>query len=179
MRGCGGGRGATFEAMRRLLVVVAWLLGRGLLAGPAWGQQLLTVGGEEFIDTTSARPAGCPPLGRVRYYQVGGKYPRSSATLVAGARAFLQQQGPAAAGSGYVTFRFYVDCRGRRLPRTQVLQTTPTYQPCHFGPALVAALYGYLQTLTEWPIAKGPQPTNYVSYLTFKLQNGNVVAVVP
>lgn len=159
----------------------------GLLAGlvgllpacPARAQQLVAVRGEEFIDTTTARLPGCPPPGRVRYYQVAGKYPRSSATLAAGAQAFLRQSGQAVVGSGYVTFRFIVDCQGRRQPYTQVLQTTPAYQVCHFEPALVGALYRYLQTLIEWPAAKASVPVSYVAYLTFKLQDGKVVAVVP
>lgn len=158
----------------RWLLVAAGLLARA----PAWGQRY-TRQGEEFMDTTAVHPPGCPAATRARYYQVDGKYPRSSDTLIQEAQAFLQRSGVARAGSGYVTFRFVVDCQGRRLPKTQVLQTTPAYQPCHFAPALVAALYGYLQTLAEWKVAKANAPLNYVAYLTFKLQDGNVVAVVP
>lgn len=160
--------------MKPLLFLLLALLSRPALA------QRFRIGGEEFMDTTRRQNPACPPVGYARYYQVEGKYPRSSDTLLREARAFLQQQpGSPFAGSGYVTFRFVVDCQGRRLPQVQVLQTDGAYQPTHFAPALVEALYGFLQTLTEWNVAKATQPTSYVAYLTFKLQDGKVVAVAP
>ena len=85
-------------------------------------------------------------------------------------------------GSGYVTFRFVVDCTGRRLPRTQVLQTNAQYQRYRFRPELVEALYAYLNTLTDWHVARSPngqETANYIAYMAFKISNGKVVAVCP
>ena len=147
---------------------------------PAQGQRITLPDGE-FMDTTLVRTAGCPRFLFVPYYAVGGKYPRSSETLRQGAQAFLQGRRQEFAGTGYVTFRFIIDCTGHRLGRVQVLETTARYQRAHFAESLVTALYGYLQTLTEWPAVKYPtgEPTNYFTYLTFKLQDGKVVAVAP
>ncbi len=151
-----------------------------LLSGlPALAQRIALPSGE-YMDTTSARGPACAGAKWARYYSVQGKYPRSSYTLAREAQAFLQKQKQAYAGSGYVTFRFVVDCAGQRQPRVQVLQTTAQYQPTHFDKALVEALYAYFQTLTEWRVgALQNVPVNYLAYLTFKLKDGNVVAVVP
>ena len=154
-----------------LLLLLHWL--------PARAQRIVLPSGE-YMDTTSVRGAACAAAAFARYYNVQGKYPRSSYTLAQEAQAFLQQQKQAYAGSGYVTFRFIIDCAGHRQPRVQVLQTDAQYQPAHFRPALVEGLYAYFQTLTEWR-AGSIQNTavNYLAYLTFKLKDGNVVAVVP
>jgi len=154
-----------------LLFLGCWL--------PACAQRVVLPGGE-YMDTTSVRSPACADAGWARYYSVQGKYPRSSYTLAQAAQAFLQQQKQAYVGSGYVTFRFAIDCAGHRQPRVQVLQTTSQYQPTHFRPELVAALYAYFQTLTEWRVGvRQNAPVNYLAYLTFKLQDGKVVAVVP
>ena len=154
-----------------LLLLLCWL--------PATGQRITLPSGE-YMDTASVRNPACPATGSARYYSVQGKYPRSSYTLANEAQAFLQQQKQAYVGSGYVTFRFVIDCAGHRQPRVQVLQTTAQYQPTHFSPALVEALYAYLQTLTEWRIGQVKNvPLNYIAYLTFKLKDGKIVAVVP
>ena len=152
-----------------------------LLLGLTARAQRISLPSGEYMDTTSMRNPACPSFSGVRYYSVQGKYPRSSYTLAREAQAFLQRrQPPAYGGSGYVTFRFIVDCGGQRLPRVQVLQTDARYQPCHFERGLVEALYGYFQTLTEWRVGNLQNtPVNYIAYLTFKLQDGKVVAVVP
>jgi hypothetical protein len=154
-----------------LLLLLHWL--------PASAQRIALPSGE-YMDTTSVRNPACAKAGWARYYSVQGKYPRSSYTLAQQAQAFLQQQKSVWAGSGYVTFRFGIDCAGHRQPRVQVLQTDAQYQPTHFDKALVEALYAYLQTLTEWRVGVMQNvPVNYIAYLTFKLKDGKVVAVVP
>lgn len=151
-----------------LLPLLFWLPGRA---------QRVTLPSGEYMDTTSVRNPACPKIDWVRYYSVQGKYPRSSYTLAKEAQAALQQ---ASVGSGYVTFRFVVDCAGHRQPRVQVLQTDAQYQPYHFRPELVEALYAYFQTLADWRVGSVQNtPVNYIAYLTFKLKDGNVVAVVP
>ncbi|MGI4867425.1 MAG: hypothetical protein ACRYFZ_26130 [Janthinobacterium lividum] len=149
-----------------------------LACGSASAQHIVLPSGE-YMDTTSVRNPACPTYG-VRYYSVQGKYPRSSYTLAQEAQVLLDQQKQAYVGSGYVTFRFVVDCAGHRQPRVQVLQTDAQYQRFHFRPELVAALYAYFQSLTEWRVGSVQgKAVNYIAYLTFKLTDGKVVAVVP
>lgn len=151
-----------------------------LLSILAKGQNIIIPSGD-YMDTTAVRSPACAKAPYVHYYSVGGKYPRSSETLVKEARMFLQRRQQVYQGSGYITFRFVVDCAGHRQPRTQVLQTDNSYQRYRFRKELVAELYAFLATLTEWRAAKTPsgQAVNYQAYLTFKLKDGQVVAVIP
>lgn len=142
--------------------------------------QYIPFHGGEYLDTTTARNPACAKAPTRPYFAVDGKYPRSSATLVRDAAAFLQRDGRRLSGSGYVTFRFMIDCAGFRQPMTQVLQTDAGYAPTHFRPELVRALYAFLQTLKDWRAAThNGQPVSYFTYLTFKLTDGKVVAVIP
>jgi hypothetical protein len=136
--------------------------------------------GGEYLDTTTTRNPACTKAPTLPYFSVDGKYPRSSATLVQEATAYLQRGGRKFSGSGYVTFRFVIDCAGFRQPMTQVLQTDAGYVPTHFRPELVSELYAFLQTLKDWRTAThSGQAVSYFTYLTFKLTDGKVVAVVP
>ena len=147
---------------------------------PGLGQRITLPSGE-FMDTTVARNPACEKIGYAPYFSVDGKYPRSSETLATDAQAYLRRNKRSYAGSGYVTFRFAVDCAGFRQPRTQVLQTDAHYQAFRFRPELVEELYAYLQTLKEWRTAttRDGQSANYLAYLTFKIKDGKVVAVIP
>ena len=63
---------------------------------------------------------------------------------------------------------------------TQVLQTDANYAPTHFRPELVSELYAFLKTLKDWRAATHRDIAfNYFTYLTFKLTDGKVVAVIP
>ncbi len=133
------------------------------------------------MDTTLRLNPKCP-ASYPYYYSVKAKYPRSSATLLAEARTWLRRRGGRYAGSGYVTFRFGVDCEGQPLPRVQVLQTDAAYQPYRFAPQLVEDLYAYVGSLREWPRAKRPgsgEAVNYIALLSFKITDGQIVAVLP
>lgn len=162
--------------MRKALFALL-LLALGL---PARSQNFLYEGGE-YMDTTTTRNPACARAPFAPYFSVGGKYPRSSETLAAEATAFLRRTNQRYTGSGYVTFRFVVDCAGYRQPKTQVLQTDAQYQAVHFRKELVNALYTYLQTLKDWRTVTTPNSmlANYFTYLTFKISNGKVVAVIP
>jgi hypothetical protein len=151
-----------------------------LLSGLSVQAQYLAFHGGEYLDTTTVHNPACVKAPTAQYFNVDGKYPRSSATLVREATAFLQRGGRKFSGSGYVTFRFMIDCAGFRQPMTQVLQTDANYAPTHFRPELVSELYAFLKTLKDWRAAtyRG-QAFSYFAYLTFKLTDGKVVAVIP
>jgi hypothetical protein len=143
--------------------------------------QIIVLPDGEYMDTTSTRHSPCASAPMAHYYSVAGKYPRSSETLRQATQELLARRHRAYQGSGYVTFRFLIDCAGQRLPRVQVLQTDATYQRYRFSPELVSELYGFLKTLTEWRTAKSPngQAVNYSAYLSFKITDGKVVAIIP
>ena len=142
--------------------------------------QYLTLNKGEYLDTTTARNPACAKVPTAPYFSVDGKYPRSSGTLVREAGAFLQRSNRKFSGSGYVTFRFVIDCAGFRQPMTQVLQTDPNYAPFHFRPELVSELYAFLKTLKDWRVATyNGYTVSYFTYITFKIIDGKVVAVIP
>ena len=69
---------------------------------------------------------------------------------------------------------------GFRQPMTQVLQTDAGYGTTHFRPELVSALYAFLKTLKDWRVATySGHAVSYFTYLTFKIADGKVVAVIP
>jgi len=160
--------------MRRLL-----LSGLLLFSISAQAQYILFHGGE-YLDTTFTRNPACAKAPTAHYFSVDGKYPRSSATLVREATAFLQRGNRKFSGSGYITFRFLIDCAGFRQPMTQVLQTDANYVAMHFRPELVSELYAFLKTLKDWRVATHNNVAfSYFTYLTFKITDGKVVAVIP
>jgi hypothetical protein len=162
--------------MKHLLLACSLLL---LSTLPTQAQYLQLHGGE-YLDTTTTRNPACAKTITLPYFAVDGKYPRSSATLVREATAFLQRGSRKFSGSGYITFRFAIDCAGFRQPMTQVLQTDASYAATHFRPELVSELYAFLKTLKDWRAATyNGQAVSYFTYLTFKIADGKVVAVIP
>ena len=162
-------------AWRILIATLAFLL------GPLSAQaQYLPFHGGEYLDTTTVRNPACAKAPTAPYFSVGGKYPRSSETLAAEATGFLRRTKQRYAGSGYITFRFVIDCAGFRQPMTQVLQTDAGYVPTHFRPELVSELYAFLKTLKDWRVATyNNYAVSYFTYLSFKITDGKVVAVIP
>ncbi|GAA4049155.1 hypothetical protein GCM10022409_39600 [Hymenobacter glaciei] len=151
-----------------------------LLASLTAHAQYLTFHGGEYLDTTTTRNPACAKAMTLPYFAVDAKYPRSSATLVREATAFLQRGNRKFSGSGYLTFRFVIDCAGFRQPMTQVLQTDANYKAFHFRPELVSELYAFLKTLKDWRVANySGHAVSYFTYLTFKITDGKVVAVIP
>ena len=134
----------------------------------------------EYLDTTTTRNPICAKAMTLPYFAVDGKYPRSSATLVREATTFLRRNNRKFGSSGYVTFRFVIDCAGFRQPMTQVLQTDANYEAFHFRPELVSELYAFLKTLKDWRTANySGHAISYFTYLTFKITDGKIVAVIP
>lgn len=142
--------------------------------------QVYTLPDGEYMDTTINADTGCKDY-NIYYYQVGGKYPKSSITLLKETQIFLQQTNKSFQGSGYITFRFRVDCEGQRTKRTQVLQTDEHYKSYHFNKDFVNELYRFLNTLNDWKTAKDNRGNtfSYIAFITFKLKNGKVTNIIP
>lgn len=164
-------------SMRDKFLAAIFLL---ILPFPAMAQNFILADGE-YMDTTSVLPAGCKYYD-VYYYQVGGKYPESSETILKSAHAFLQQKNSKYTGSGYITFRFTVGCDGKVIAKTQVLQTDERYTKHTFDKQFVSELYAFFKTLTKWKVARMPATNEaiaYAAFITFKIKNGEVINIVP
>jgi hypothetical protein len=134
----------------------------------------------EYMDTTSTQNEKCPKQ-YAYFYSVGGKYPENSTSLLKKVQTFLQQQNENYVNSGYITFRFMIDCEGKRIAKTQLLQTDENYAAFHFEKKLVDELYSFLKTLDKWVSAKSTDGNtySYKAFLTFKIKNGKVINIIP
>jgi hypothetical protein len=117
----------------------------------------------------------------VYYYNVRSKYPESSETLKGESSEYLLKAGQNFTGSGYITFRFFIDSSGKMMRRVEVLQTDEFYKKYSFKDELVWILFDYLNTLRAWKPAKAPKgyPPFYINLLTFKIHEGNIVNIIP
>jgi hypothetical protein len=87
----------------------------------ALGQNFVLPDGE-YMDTVSNQNESCKNY-NAYFYQVDGKYPESSTSLLKKLQTFLQQKNEAYSGSGYITFRFTVDCEAKLMQKVQLMQT--------------------------------------------------------
>jgi hypothetical protein len=132
------------------------------------------------MDTTVNSNTACEDY-NVYYYQVEGKYPKSSITILKNVQTFLQHTNKIYQGNGYITFRFRIDCIGHRMKRTQVLQTDEYYKSYHFNKDFVNELYLFLNMLNDWKIGKNNSGSvfSYNAFITFKIKNGKVINIIP
>ena len=145
----------------------------------AFGQNYILPDGE-FMDTTAYKGPGCEDF-NLYYYQVGGKYLKSSLTTLNELRDFLLPKNMIYKGSGYVTFRFKIDCSGNKMNKTQVIQTDDKYKSNHFDKEFVSDLYKFLNTLSAWKIPKDSSGKSYPynAFITYKIIDGKVVNIIP
>lgn len=151
-----------------------------LLSSDQTVAQNFTLPDGEYMDTTFIQNEKCPQQ-YAYYYSVGGKYPENSTSLLKKVQAYLQQKNETYTNSGYITFRFMIDCEGKRIPKTRLLQTDEKYAAFHFEKKLVDELYSFLKTLDKWVIAKSTdgKSYSYKAFLTCKIKNGKVINIIP
>lgn len=160
--------------MKQVLILILLLIALGSNA-----QRYILPDGE-YMDTTITSDAACKDY-TVYYYQVGGKYLQSSITVLKKVQTYLQHVHNIENGSGYITFRFRIDCAGYRTRRTQVLQTDESYKTYHFNKAFINELYLFLNTLKDWKAAKDNRGNSfsYIAFITFKIKDGKVINIIP
>lgn len=115
-----------------------------------------------------------------QYYAVSGGYKGGGKRLfgLLSRQSFPNPAG-SAGGSGYITVRFVVNCKGQ-TDRFRVLQVDRNYQSATFDSALVATVLGFTKGLTAWrPGEYQGAYYDYFQYLTFKITDGKVVDILP
>jgi len=145
-----------------------------------YGQNYITSKGE-YMDTTLNVSSKCSPPYNIFYYQLKAKYPVASATLLNESKAFMKQKMRIYSGTGYVTFKFFIDCEGT-MSRIKVMQTDDNYKAIHFEKSFVNDLYGYLQTMDKWKRnldVENLKNVNYIAFISFKIKNGEVINIIP
>ncbi len=144
------------------------------------GQNFILPDGE-YMDTVSTTAAECRDHRVYYYYQVGGKYPENSSSMLKEAWAFLKNEKEVYPGSGYISFHFRVDCQGRVERKINVTQTDDKYADYHFDKRLVDILFAFFKTLNKWKIASNIDsvPVSYIAFISFKIKDGKVINIIP
>lgn len=81
--------------------------------------------------------------------------------------------------SGYLTFRFIINCEGRAGWFT-IEQADLDFMQKQFSPVLVEHLFTILQSLDQWhPTVIRAEERDAYCYLTFKLNHGQLIDLLP
>lgn len=81
--------------------------------------------------------------------------------------------------SGYLTFRFYVNCKGE-AGKFVVEQAALNFQRKAFNPTTIAHCLELLKGLKEWnPTHFGEDKIDATFYFTFKLKDGELIEIMP
>lgn len=132
------------------------------------------------MDTTLLVNSNCNDKYLLYYYHVKTRYPMATTTMLEDSKLFVSKKGQKYKGSGYVTFRFRIDCAGK-MQRVRVMQMTEDYQPMHFEKGFVEELNEYIHTLDRWEkglSAFEMKNVNYVALLTFRIKDGEIINVI-
>lgn len=135
----------------------------------------------EYMDTTRVIHSDCSPPYGIYYFEVKAKYPVGSEAMRNDVVAFMTAKSTSTKVSGYITFKFFVDCKGT-MSRVRVMQTDENYKAVHFAKTYVKDLYEFVKTLNKWPVNQEIEDIKHVSYIafiTFKIKNGQIVNVIP
>ena len=81
--------------------------------------------------------------------------------------------------SGYLTFRFVVNCEGK-AGRYMVIQNNLDLEPKVFEDELISQLLTITQGLKEWrQVILENEPRDYYMYITYKLLDGKIIEILP
>lgn len=144
-----------------------------------YGQNFVLPYGE-FMDTTITANPNCNDKYLIYYYHVDTRYPAGTESLLSESKAFLAKIGQQYTGSGYITFRFMINCEGK-MQRVRVMQVDDDYKTTHFEKRFVSDLNDYIHTLQHWKTglsAFGQDHVNYIAYISFRIKNGEVINVI-
>lgn len=81
--------------------------------------------------------------------------------------------------SGYLTFRFVVNCQGK-AGRYLVIENDLDFKPKKFNAELVSQFFSITQELKEWrPVVLENESRDYYMYITYKLLDGKIIEILP
>lgn len=160
-----------------LYTFIVLILTTPVVAQQTYPDHVGDIAPDPAVDDPSFRT--CRTHGIPQYYSIESGFEGEKPALL---RHFAQNYQKNAAWSeenGYITVRFVVNCNGQ-TGRFRVLEMDMDYRPKTFPKAMSAHLLQLCQTLTGW---KGGQsegiPYDYYQYLTFTIQSGEIVRIMP
>ena len=83
------------------------------------------------------------------------------------------------AQSGWIRIRFIVNCQGQ-TGRFRMIGSDLDYQEQTFDERITGQLLKITQSLDGWAVlSKNGKPRDYYQYLIFKINNGNLIDILP
>jgi hypothetical protein len=132
------------------------------------------------MDTTVTVSPSCNDKYLIYYFHVDGSYPVATQSILADSKAYLNKTARKYIGSGYITFRFMINCEGK-MQWVRVMQVDEDYKTTHFDKLFVSDLNDYIHTLHKWKTglsAFEQTNVNYIAYISFRIKNGEIVNVI-
>jgi hypothetical protein len=81
--------------------------------------------------------------------------------------------------SGYLTFRFVVNCKGL-AGRYQIVENSLDLKPTKFTKDLVSHLFSITQEFKEWrPVILDNKSRDFYIYISYKLRDGEIIEILP
>jgi hypothetical protein len=109
-------------------------------------------------------------------YQVSTSYKGEAWAILTQLKAGFQYN-DSFIGSGYVTIRFVVNCKGE-AGRYRILQVDENYQPTEFSQPLLHHLLSLTKGLTQWNAGKyRDQPRDSYEHVIFKIERGQLALI--
>ena len=84
-----------------------------------------------------------------------------------------------ASENGYLTIRFLINCKGE-TGRFRIEEMNFEYQPIQFDQKISEQLLKIVKNLDGWiPRQNGETTFDFYQYLTFKIQDGQIIKILP
>ncbi|HKK38289.1 MAG TPA: hypothetical protein VJ949_02605, partial [Cryomorphaceae bacterium] len=81
--------------------------------------------------------------------------------------------------SGWVRIRFVVNCRGES-GRFRMICSDEHYESREFDARITDQLMAITKSLDGWkPLPDSENPDEYYQYLVFKIENGDLIEILP
>ena len=171
--------GCHFD-MKKEIIVILILIITGCEVGPSY-RNVGDIAFDESID--SADFELCNELRIKQYYARGSK--GTPANYVGEMKAlynefYEQYNHPVSEDEdGYVIIRFIVNCRGKS-GRFRIQEMDSDYRPKEFNSEIISQLLTVTKELDGWiPVIEDSTKFDFYQYLTFKLENGQLVDILP
>jgi hypothetical protein len=118
--------------------------------------------------------------GRIpQYYEFGKSLQYKGEKSAIDKHFEILKQNESTAESGYITIRFILNCEGK-TGRYRVEEMNNDYQPISFDKKLVGKILTLTKELSGWIVGGDPEQTvDYYQYLTFKIEGGKLIEIMP
>lgn len=122
----------------------------------------------------------CSPERAQQYYAFDGMHYEGEKPKIEAHFRNRFKNKPKKGESGWLTIRFVVNCEGR-TGWFRVKGVDRTYQPKKFDTAIEQQLLTLTKELNGWIVGKNEagQAFDYYQYLTFKLEDGRLLEILP